>query len=84
MSNNNKVINFSPGPSKLPEEVNATFVSFFFGFLNKYFNLQVVAKVQEELINYQGTGISILEMSHRSSEFMQIVTNAQKEIQQLL
>ncbi|KAI9559754.1 hypothetical protein GHT06_013760 [Daphnia sinensis] len=64
MSSNKKIINFSPGPSKLPEEV--------------------VAKVQEELINYQGTGISVMEMSHRSPEFMQIVTNAQKEIQQLL
>ena len=31
--------------------------------------LEVLKKVQEELLDYQGTGMSILESSHRSKEF---------------
>ena len=31
--------------------------------------LEVLKKVQEELLDYQGTGISILESSHREKEF---------------
>lgn len=31
--------------------------------------LEVLQKVQEELLDYQGTGMSILESSHRSKEF---------------
>ena len=45
---------------------------------------QVLLQVQNELIDYQSTGISVLEMSHRSPEFLKIVTNAQQDIRNLL
>ncbi len=40
--------------------------------------------VQNELLNYGGTGISVMEMSHRSQEFLKIVTSAQDSVRQLL
>ena len=35
--------------------------------------LPVLEKVQKELVNYNGTGMSIMEMSHRSSYFQSII-----------
>lgn len=48
------------------------------------FSSQVLLQVQRELLDYGGTGVSVMEMSHRSPEFMKIVTDAQEEIQRLL
>jgi len=61
---NKKVINFSPGPAKLPPDV--------------------LKKAQDELINYGNTGISVMEMSHRSAEFEAIVKNAQKLLREIM
>nr|CAH0098711.1 unnamed protein product [Daphnia galeata] len=44
----------------------------------------VLLQVQRELLDYHGTGISVMEMSHRSPEFMKIVTDAQQNIRHLL
>lgn len=38
----------------------------------------VLLRVQEELLNYEGLGISVLEMSHRSEAFEQIINDAEK------
>lgn len=38
--------------------------------------LPVLEKVKEELLDYHGTGMSILEISHRSKEFNDIVNDA--------
>lgn len=38
---------------------------------------RVLLQVQKELLNYGGTGISILEMSHRSKTFDQIINDAE-------
>jgi phosphoserine aminotransferase len=38
--------------------------------------LEVLKQVQEELLDYKGTGMSILEMSHRSKEFEEINNQA--------
>ncbi len=38
--------------------------------------LNVLKRAQEELLDYKGTGISILEMSHRSKEFEAILNDA--------
>ncbi|XP_054157942.1 probable phosphoserine aminotransferase [Oppia nitens] len=64
MSVQQKVINFSPGPAKLPAEV-----------------LKIA---QNELIHYANTGISIMEMSHRSQEFEAIVKNVQNLLRELI
>ena len=49
----NKIYNFSPGPSKLPQSV--------------------IDKVEKSINLYKLTGKSILEISHRSVEFDEIL-----------
>jgi len=58
------VINFGPGPGKLPKAV--------------------LEHAQSELLNYKGTGISVLETSHRSPEFLNILNTAENNLRQLL
>jgi phosphoserine aminotransferase len=45
---------------------------------------QVLLKVQQELIQFQDAGISVMEMSHRSSHFKSILANAESDLRQLL
>uniref|UniRef100_A0A914VTP5 Phosphoserine aminotransferase n=1 Tax=Plectus sambesii TaxID=2011161 RepID=A0A914VTP5_9BILA len=52
------VVNFGPGPAKIPEEV--------------------LQKAQTEFLEYEHTGISVLEMSHRSPEFDGIMKETEK------
>ena len=35
--------------------------------------IEVLEKVQKELLNYEGSGQSVMEMSHRSKEFKKIL-----------
>ncbi|XP_077062935.1 phosphoserine aminotransferase [Siphateles boraxobius] len=44
----------------------------------------VLIEAQKELLDYSGTGISILEMSHRSSDFTRILNNAENLLRELL
>lgn len=53
----NRIFNFSAGPSMLP--------------------LPVLEKAQAELLNYGGSGMSVMEMSHRSKYFDDIITQAE-------
>ena len=46
---NNRVFNFSAGPSMLP--------------------LEVLQRAGAEITNYNGSGMSVMEMSHRSKVF---------------
>nr|XP_034955824.1 phosphoserine aminotransferase isoform X2 [Zootoca vivipara] len=46
--------------------------------------LEVLLEAQKELVNYNGLGISVLEMSHRSSDFSKIVKAAEKCLRELL
>ncbi|XP_013385669.1 phosphoserine aminotransferase [Lingula anatina] len=64
MSVPRRVINFSPGPAKLPEKV-----------------LQQASK---EMLNYDNTGLSVMEMSHRSAEFSKIMSTAEADLRDLL
>ncbi|CAG0881843.1 unnamed protein product [Darwinula stevensoni] len=45
---------------------------------------QVLEKVQKELLDYKGTGISVLCTSHRSKEFTQINDHAEATLRKLL
>ena len=45
---------------------------------------QVLERVRDELLDYAGTGISVMEISHRSPEFQQIITGTDKRLRQLL
>ena len=53
----NRVYNFSAGPSMLPESV--------------------LVQAQKELLNYEGSGMSILEMSHRSKVYDAVIVEAE-------
>jgi len=61
---NTRVINFSPGPAKLPSEV--------------------LELAQKELMNHNDTGVSVMELSHRSADFTKIITKAENNLRKLL
>ena len=46
--------------------------------------LPVLEQVQADLLNYQGTGMSVMEMSHRSKAFEAILHNAEADLRALL
>jgi phosphoserine aminotransferase len=46
--------------------------------------LPVLEKVQKDLLSYQGLGMSIMEMSHRSSYFEDIIQKAEGLLRQLM
>lgn len=46
--------------------------------------LPVLERMQKELLNFRGTGMSILEMSHRSKEFEAVLDDAISRIKRLL
>ena len=59
-----RAINFSAGPSTLPEEV--------------------LKKAAAEMLDYEGTGESVMEMSHRSAEFQKIIDDAEQNLRDLM
>ena len=44
----------------------------------------VLKTAQEELYNWRGSGMSILEMSHRSKEFLSVIQGAESSLRSLL
>ena len=44
----------------------------------------VLEKAQKELLDYKGTGMSVIEMSHRSKLFQEIVDDAQELLKGLM
>ena len=60
---NERVYNFSAGPSMLP--------------------LEVLQRAGAEITNYQGSGMSVMEMSHRSKVFMKIFEDARAQFKKL-
>ncbi|MEM7000722.1 MAG: 3-phosphoserine/phosphohydroxythreonine transaminase [Pseudomonadota bacterium] len=44
----------------------------------------VLLKAQAEMLDYQGSGMSVMEMSHRSKEFVAIATKAEADLRTLL
>ena len=44
----------------------------------------VLERAQRELLDYQGRGVSVLEMSHRSKEFLDIAERAEANLRELL
>ena len=60
----NRVYNFSAGPSMLPESA--------------------LKKAQDELLNYGKSGMSVMEMSHRSKAYIEIFDETQALLRKLL
>ena len=61
---NERIYNFSAGPSMLPVEV--------------------LEKAQAELLNYGGTGTSVMEMSHRSKAFEEIIAQTEADFREVM
>ena len=59
-----RVYNFAPGPSTMPEEV--------------------LLKAQSEMLNYGGSGMSVMEMSHRGAVFSEIFSEAKSKLRATL
>ncbi|MCI9545092.1 MAG: 3-phosphoserine/phosphohydroxythreonine transaminase [Lachnospiraceae bacterium] len=45
---------------------------------------EVLKEAAEEMLNYQGSGMSVMEMSHRSKVFDQIIKEAEKDLRELM
>jgi len=45
--------------------------------------LEVLEKIQAEMLNYKSSGMSVMEMSHRSKEFVAIATEAEKDLRDI-
>ena len=46
--------------------------------------LEVLEQAQAEMLEWNGTGVSVMEMSHRSKEFMQIAATAESDLRELM
>ena len=44
----------------------------------------VLKEVADEMMDYQGSGMSVMEMSHRSPEFQKIIDDAEKDLRDLM
>ena len=45
---------------------------------------EVLKEVAEEMMDYQGTGMSVMEMSHRSADFQKIIDEAEQDLRDLM
>ena len=45
---------------------------------------EVLRSAAEEMLDYKGTGMSVMEMSHRSKAYEQIITDAETDLRELL
>lgn len=45
---------------------------------------EVLKEAADEMLDYQGTGMSVMEMSHRSKAYQQIIDEAEKDLRDLM
>ena len=46
--------------------------------------VEVLEEASREMLDYQGSGMSVMEMSHRSKAFQQIIDQAEQDLRDLL
>lgn len=46
--------------------------------------VEVLEEAKEEMMNYQHTGMSVMEMSHRSKMYEEIIQKAENSLRELL
>ena len=46
--------------------------------------VDVLENVRDDLLNYKGTGESVMEMSNRSKEYQKIVDDAEADLRKLM
>ena len=45
---------------------------------------EVLKEVADEMMDYQGSGMSVMEMSHRSADFQKIIDEAEQDLRDLM
>lgn len=45
---------------------------------------EVMEQAQQEMLDWRGSGMSVMEMSHRGKEFIEIATTAEQDLRELL
>ena len=45
---------------------------------------EVLKEAKKEMMNYKGTGMSVMEMSHRSKMYQDIIDSARNDLKELL
>ena len=45
---------------------------------------EVLKEAAAEMLDYKGTGMSVMEMSHRSKAFEEIITEAEQDLRDLM
>ena len=58
--------------------------TFYFGAGPATLPNDVLDKIREELVDYHGTGLSVLELSHRSKDFIEILDQAENLLRELV
>ncbi|KPK10282.1 MAG: hypothetical protein AMJ68_09720 [Acidithiobacillales bacterium SG8_45] len=46
--------------------------------------LEVLEQAQQEMLDWQGSGVSVMEMSHRGKEFMAIAAQAEADLREIM
>ena len=46
--------------------------------------LEVLEKAQKEFVSYGDTGMSVMEMSHRSKDYEKIINKAEADLRELM
>ena len=46
--------------------------------------LEVLQQAQSEMLDFKGTGMSVMEISHRSKEFESVIQTAEADLRELL
>ncbi|MBF0284504.1 MAG: 3-phosphoserine/phosphohydroxythreonine transaminase [Magnetococcales bacterium] len=46
--------------------------------------LPVLEQARDDMVDYKGSGLSVMEMSHRSKEYLEIITNAEALLRELM
>lgn len=46
--------------------------------------VEVLESARDNMVNWQGSGMSVVEMSHRGKEFMSILKKAEDDLRSLL
>jgi phosphoserine aminotransferase len=46
--------------------------------------LEVLEKARDELLDWQGSGMSVMEISHRSKAFVEVATAAESDLRELM
>lgn len=80
-------------PEKMWLNANSSFVSLNKGTIMRAYNFcagpaalptAVLEKAQQELLDWQGKGLSIMEMSHRSKDYVEVAEKAEADLRKLM